>query len=159
MRSLAHSRPSSGSQCIFLQDRVATNLLLCLPPPPRDLHPSSVIGDELTSYPDDCVNWMRTVETQNTLGWEHPDREPVPTPGEWQLSVPIVLEGGAQASHPHDSLFESRCCLSCSSFLGSQAYCVLFKAAIPRAVTSLLFHSWTCLFFKQIFVRLIFLSL
>lgn len=36
---------------------------------------------------------------------------------------------------------------------------MLFKAVIPRAVTSLLFHSWAFLFFKQTFVRLIFLSL
>lgn len=157
--SLAHSRPSSGSHCIFLQDGAATNLLLCLPPAPWELHPSSVIGDELTSYSHDCVNWMRIVGTQNTLGREHTDREPPAHPRRVAVVCTQVLEGVAQASHPHDSLFERRCSLSCSSFLGSQAHCVLFKAAIPRAVTSLLFHSWAFLFFKQTFVRLIFLSL
>ena len=158
--SLAHSRPLSGSHCVFLQDGAATNLLLCLPPAPWELHTSSVTGDELTSYPDDCVSWLRTVGTQSTLGREHNDREPPAHPR--RVAVVCTHSFGrhgsslASASQP---VWAQMLSLGCSSFLGSQAHCVIFKATIPRAVTSLLFHFWAFLFFKQTFVRLIFLSL
>lgn len=126
------------------------NQLLSFPP---------LLGDICSSFPTDdehtiwCVNWVWTVGPQNTLGgkgsWQRalclPPRRVVPA------CMPTVGRRGSSFTS-FDRVFEHTPSHGFCSFPESQAHYVLFKAAIPWAVTSLLFHSWVFLFFQQTFV-------